>query len=231
MDKAPDHTRAGLLAALGSAAFTATWAVLGQLSDGYTMWDITVTSYSPTAQPISGLGLGSTAPVMNTAFVLCGALISVGTWKAMGTWPGAGTRSVRWARRAVASCGVGMAICGIFDLESIMFHTLGFLLAVGLPGVGFILAGRALRETGHRRLSSWLRFAGPVTLLSLAAYLAMFNATDAGNNEGFAGLVQRILITVVMISVGAIGLSGRAHTTTLAAPGQVLEGSAGAGRH
>ena len=86
-----ERTRAGLLAVLGAAAFTVIWAVLGFVSDGYRMWDITVDSYSWIAQPISGLGLGSTAPVMNAAFVVCGILISVGTWSA--------------ARRSPRSCG------------------------------------------------------------------------------------------------------------------------------
>src|SRR4051812_8039949 len=114
MDK---KARTGLLAVLGSVIFTVAWVVLGFVSDGYQMWDIVIDSYSPIAQPISGLGLGSTAPVMNTAFVLCGVLISVGAWAAMSRWPGADRRSARWARSLVSASGVGMATCGIFDLE------------------------------------------------------------------------------------------------------------------
>ncbi len=145
---------------------------------------------------------------MNSRMASAIRLGSTGVWAAMRRWPGADTRSLTWARRAVTMCGVGMAICGIFDLESIMLHSLGFLLAVAVPGVGFMIAGRALRSTAHRRLSTWLRFAGPVTLIAMAAYLATFDAVDAGHNVGVAGLVQRILVSVVLVSVGAIGATG-----------------------
>ena len=207
MEKTAERTRVGLLAVLGSAAFTATWVVLGFISDGYRMWDITVDSYSSIAQPISGLGLGSTAPVMNTAFVVCGILVTVGVWAAMSRWPGADRRSMRWARCLIAASGVGMALCGIFTLESILPHTLGFLLAAVLPGTGFMVAARALRGTAYHRLAVWLWVAGPLTLIGVAGYLATFNATDAGNNVGVAGLVERVLLAVLMITLAAIGLS------------------------
>ena len=254
MEERAQGTRTGLLAVAGGAIFTITWFVLGLISDGYRMWDIVIDSYSPIAQPISGLGLGSTAPVMNTAFVVCGALISTGAWTAMSRWPGAGRGSVRWARALVAASGLGMAMCGIFHLESIMLHTLGFLIATAVPGVGFLVAARVLRgsarklgmvpttdrvtspddgrvaspdrgrvtspdrgrqtspdhdrEIAYRRLAGLLRIAGPVTLAGVVAFMVTFNATDAGNNVGVAGLIQRILVTVTLIAVGAIGLSG-----------------------
>jgi hypothetical membrane protein len=218
MEKTAERTRAGLLAVLGSAAFTATWVVLGLISDGYQMWDITVDSYSSIAQPISGLGLGSTAPVMNAAFVVCGILITVGVWAAMGRWPGRERRPLRWARPLVAASGIGMALCGIFTLESILLHTLGFLIAAVLPGAGFIVAARALRGTAYHRLAAWLWFAGPATLAGVAGYLATFNATDAGNNVGVAGLVERVLLVVLMISLAAIGLSGATGSPRASSP-------------
>ena len=219
MERTAERTRAGLLVVLGGAAFTATWSVLGLISDGYQMWDITVDSYSSIAQPISGLGLGSTAPVMNTAFVVCGLLITVGTWAAMSRWPDAERRPLRWARSLVAASGVGMAMCGIFTLESILLHTLGFLIAAALPAVGFMLAARALRGTAHHRLAAWLWFAGPAVLAGVVGYMATFNATDAGNNVGVAGLVERVLIVVLMISLAAIGLTG----ATRSAPAPAME--------
>jgi hypothetical protein len=198
----------GGLAALGSTIFTVTWIVLGIVSDGYQMWDIVVDGYSSIAQPISGLGLGSTAPVMNTAFVLGGVLVSVGTWAGMSRWPGAGRRSVTWTRGLVTTCGIGMAVCGIFTLESILLHTFGFVLATAAPGIGFLIGARTLRGTPYRRLAAWLWFAGPVALAGLVAFMATFNATDAGDNTGVAGLIQRILVTVVLSAVSAIGLIG-----------------------
>src|SRR5262245_58148832 len=65
-------------AAIGPVLFTLAWIVLGAISPGYTAWGVTFAPYSPIVQPISGLGLGPTAPYMNAAFVLCGAFLLVG---------------------------------------------------------------------------------------------------------------------------------------------------------
>lgn len=212
------RSRTGLLAVAGAVAFTATWITLSFVSDGYTMWDITVTSYSSIAQPISGLGLGSTAPYMNTAFTGCGILVAFGTWAAVRTWPNPDTKAHTWVRRTVPFSGVGMAVCGTFDLESIMVHTLGFVLAAGVSGIGFIVAGRYLRTTSHRLLSAWLRFAGPAGLVGMIAFMATFNGEDAGDNVGYAGLVERVLVTVLMISVAGIGLSTEPTATQTPVP-------------
>ncbi|MGH3612648.1 MAG: DUF998 domain-containing protein [Pseudonocardia sp.] len=45
---------------------------------GYPVGGNFVSPYSPISQPISGLGLGATAPYMNTAFVLSGLLLLAG---------------------------------------------------------------------------------------------------------------------------------------------------------
>jgi hypothetical protein len=52
--------------------------VLGFVSPGYTLWDILIAPYSAVSQPMSGLGLGPTAPIMNGAFVLSGLLLLAG---------------------------------------------------------------------------------------------------------------------------------------------------------
>src|SRR5207302_5140642 len=60
--------------ALGTVAgpllFALAWFSLGFLSPGYTLFGTLVAPYSPISQPVSGLGLGRTALVMNAAFVL-----------------------------------------------------------------------------------------------------------------------------------------------------------------
>lgn len=50
---------------------------LGFLSPGYTLWGTHIAPYSPVSQPVSGLGLGPTAPFMNAAFVLSGIHVFV----------------------------------------------------------------------------------------------------------------------------------------------------------
>jgi hypothetical protein len=186
---------------VGAAGFTATWLVLGLLSPGYQMWDIVVPSYSAVSQPISGLGLGVTAPAMNTAFIVFGAFVAVGTWTATRTWPR--TVLMRLARLGLLATGLGMIVCGVFDLESMAMHSLGFLLAVGFPSVGLLLAGTALRRTGQM-VGLGLLGAGLAALMLFALFLGTFDAEAAGAGHGVAGLVQRLLVTLVLGAVSVI---------------------------
>ncbi|HEX5535001.1 MAG TPA: DUF998 domain-containing protein [Actinomycetales bacterium] len=189
---------------VGAAGFTATWVTLGFVSPGYRMWDIVVSSYSPVSQPISGLGLGVTAPYMNSAFVVFGLAVAAGAWAATGSWrrlvPG---HMTRLARPCVAATGIGMILCGLFDLESMTMHSLGFLLAVGFPGLGLLLAGVALRRV-QPILASALLASGAASLLLLGTFLSTFDAAAAGAGHGVAGLVQRLLVTVVLGAVAVI---------------------------
>jgi hypothetical protein len=194
-----------LLAPLGAIAFTVSWAVLGTLSSGYRMFDIVVPSYSPISQPVSGLGLGVTATAMKTAFVLSGLMVAVGAWTTARTWPPTDRpRRRRWAQVLVTSSGLGMVMCGVFTLESMELHSLGFLLAVGAPAVGFVLAGLALRDDAPS-VARALLVAGPVALVLLALFLATFDPVAAGAGDGIAGLVQRVLVSVVLGTLGALG--------------------------
>ena len=70
--------RLALGAIAGPALFTAAWLILGFASPGYTVSGTWISPYSPISQPISGLGLGKTAPYMNTAFVVSGLLLLAG---------------------------------------------------------------------------------------------------------------------------------------------------------
>ena len=65
-------------AVAGPVLFTLAWFVLGFLSPGFTIFGTVIEPYSPISHPISGLGLGPTAPFMNAAFVLSGILLMAG---------------------------------------------------------------------------------------------------------------------------------------------------------
>lgn len=171
---------------------------------------------------------------MNTAFVVCGLLVTTGAWT--GTRPWSKERSPRLRRVArvlVSVSGVGMALCGLFTLESIMIHSLGFLLAVGAPAVGFIAASFVARRT-DRGFSRYLLCAGPIALALLALFLTTFDPLAAGENEGVAGLVQRTLILLVLGTIAVIGVraaTGRSESVSPPAAGgsRALDGR-GAGR-
>jgi hypothetical protein len=65
-------------AVVGPISYTLAWLILGFVSPGFTLFGTRISPYSPISTPISGLGLGPTAPLMNTAFVICGAFLLVG---------------------------------------------------------------------------------------------------------------------------------------------------------
>jgi hypothetical membrane protein len=179
---------------IGPVLFTLAWLVLGFTSTGYTLFDHTFTDYSPISQPISGLGMGGTAPYMNTAFVVTGAILIVGV---VGVIRATGATDRPALRRAalvlLAGTGLGQILCGVFNLKVMFPHMLGFLLALGLPTVSFLVAGRYFRLVpGWRRFGGWLMTLGsPMTLLLLVAFFAAFQPTADGAEHGIAGLIQR----------------------------------------
>src|SRR5258706_10607431 len=97
-------------AVAGPVLFTLAWLVLGFLSPGYTAWGVRVAPYSPISQGISGLGLGVTAPYMNTAFVLCGVLLLAGAVGVFQSLREVGA-AARWTCAALlALAGLGAAM-------------------------------------------------------------------------------------------------------------------------
>lgn len=178
----------------GPAIFTTAWLVLGAVSPGYTLWDLHVADYSPMSQPISGLGLGVTAPYMNLAFVVMGVLLMAGPWPLLRAVPGLTTEQRRTYASLLGISGLGGLLDGLFTLESILLHGVGFLLALS-PVVTFPVVGRGLRRLpGWERFGSALVLAGPVTLVLAVVYLVSFDPAAAGRGEGIAGFTQRLLV-------------------------------------
>ncbi|MEO3821921.1 DUF998 domain-containing protein [Plantactinospora sp. B24E8] len=205
----PDPTarRLALGAILGPVLFTLSWLILGFVNTGYTLFGHRFTDYSPISQPISGLGMGATAPYMNTAFVVTGLMLVAGLVGVFRATTTAGWSVPHRTAFALLACsGVGQAVCGIFDLEAVMPHTLGFVLALGAPIVGFLLAGLHLRRVpGWRRFGNWLLLGSPLTLALLVGFFLAFQPTADGAEHGIAGLVQRAGILEVHAWFVAMG--------------------------
>ncbi|HEX5995465.1 MAG TPA: DUF998 domain-containing protein [Jiangellales bacterium] len=199
--------RLALGAVVGPILFTLAWLVLGFVSPGYTLFDHRFTDYSPISQPISGLGMGATAPYMNAAFVITGLVLIAGLVGVFRTTRAAdGTRLRRTAFVLLACTGLGQVVCGIFNFEAVMPHMLGFLLALGTPVVAFPLAGRYFRRVpGWRRFGTLLLLGGPLTLASLVAFFLTFQPTADGAEHGIAGLVQRVGAVEVLAWFVAMG--------------------------
>ncbi|SDK45727.1 DUF998 domain-containing protein [Nonomuraea jiangxiensis] len=194
---------AALGAIAGPLVFELCWLVLGTVSPGYTLFGHRFADYSPISQPVSGLGLGATAPYMNTAFVATGLILIVGVAGVYRTVP------APWSRTCtvlLGLTGVGQIICGIYDLEQMMPHSLGFLLAIGTPVIGFLVAGLSFRRLpGWRRFGTWLLAGSPLTLVLLVAFFLTFQQTAEGAEHGVAGLVQRLGIIEVHAWFVAMG--------------------------
>jgi hypothetical protein len=201
---------AGHWLALGTVAgqilFTLTWFVLGFVSPGFTIFGTVIKPYSAISTPISGLGLGPTAPFMNAAFVLSALLTLAGVVGIFINIHGMNTVT-SWSCVALfALSPLGMAMDGIFTLESFMPHMLGFLLGIGSLVISFFVAGLLLR-----RISNWQRFgsalllASPLTLVLMVLSLATFNQNAVAAGLGVAGLTERILCLEVGAWLVAFG--------------------------
>jgi hypothetical membrane protein len=170
-------SRSNRLLALGAVAgpvlFSLAWLVLGILSPGYTLFGHRFTDYSPVSQPISGLGMGSTGPYMNTAFVLTGLILVAGVIGVFRVLPPERPALRRWSLALLACTGIGQVLCGIFNLEAMMLHNLGVGLAIGTPVVAFLVAGAYLRGLPDwRRFGTRLLLGSPLTLALLITFFA-----------------------------------------------------------
>jgi hypothetical protein len=193
-------------AVVGPVPFTLTWVVLGFLSPGYTAWGTRIAPYSPISQPISGLGLGPTAPFMNAAFVLSGLLMLVGVIGIFQSIREMGALA-RWSCTVLlALTPLGLIVDGFFTLESILPHTAGFLLGCANPVLSFAVSGFLLRRIKRlRRFGTWLLLGSPLTLALTVLYFLTFSPTVAGIRTGVAGLTERMLVVEVFAWFVALG--------------------------
>lgn len=191
----------------GPALFTLAWLILGFLSPGYTVGGDWISPYSPVAQPISGLGMGDTGPYMNAAFILSGILLLAGVIGVFRTLPLAGRPLARWGCAAgLALSPLGLIVAGIFTLDHLGPHFLGFGLVAATPVISLPATGILLRSIpGWRRFGTYLMVAGPLTLLMLVSYLVSFDQATTAANHGVAGITSRILGLVVHGWFAALG--------------------------
>jgi hypothetical protein len=171
----------------GPVLFTVAWFVLGFLSPVMIFAGGPPIPASPITAPISGLGLGPTGPFMNAAFVIGGLLLTVGVF---GVFQSSdltnGRPAARWGCAALlALTGLGMAIDGIFTLESFLPHFVGFLLASGIPVLSFLAAGFFFRGFAHwQRFGNWLLLGSPLTLILLVVFQLTFDQTTIMPSKG-----------------------------------------------
>ncbi len=192
-------------AVIGSLVFTLAWLVLGAVSPGYTVFGVHIAPYSPIAQPISGLGMGTTGPYMNAAFVLSGIALFIGVvgiYRGLPSSPAAG----RLCLGLLALTPLGLLLVGLFNLESPMQHYVGALLGLGSPVLSFLATGLILRGVrGWRGFGTGLLLASPITLVLFVVFFASFDQAAAAVNQGIAGLTQRALVLEEFAWFGTLG--------------------------
>jgi hypothetical membrane protein len=173
--------------------------VLGFLSPGYTVGGTWISPYSSITQPISGLGLGETAPYMNPAFIVSGLLLLAGVVGIVRSLPAGGRTVVRRASATLlALTPLGLVVIGLFTLDTPSVHLVGAMLILATPVVSFLVTGIHLRGLpGCRRLGSSLLLASPLTLLLLVVYNLSFSQTATAAGDGVAGLTQRVLFVEI----------------------------------
>ncbi|MCC3314340.1 DUF998 domain-containing protein [Nocardia africana] len=177
------------------------------MQPGYTLFGHEFQHYSAISQPISGLGIGVTAPYMNSAFVLAGVLLIAGVPATFATVPGVRDRRRRWSIILLSATGVGMIIDGVCTLAQPIPHLLGFVIGLVVPVIAFPIAGAYLRTVprwdgfGRR-----LRYAGPTTLVLLPLFLLTFRPTPDAAERGVSGVAERVMVTEVLVCFAALGL-------------------------
>lgn len=194
----------------GPILFTAAWIILGVVSPGYTLWDIHIAPYSAVSQPISGLGLGPTGPLMNSAFVLSGLLLLAGVVGIVASIPELGQRA-RWGSGALLALSpLGCITDGMFTLESFLPHFIGYLVAIGSTVVSFFVFGLVIRRLPRwRAVGNGLLVASPLTFVLMVVAQLTFDPVAAGVNTGIAGLTERIAVTEVFVWFVALGWAAR----------------------
>lgn len=192
-------------AVAGPVLFTLAWAVLGFVSTGYTLFGQVIAPYSAVSQPVSGLGLGVTAPWMNAAFVVSGALLLAGVVGSVRAMAKLGRGRQAAAMMLLGLTPVGAMTCGVFTLESFLPHFVGFILAACVPVVSFLVVGMWLRGLPRwRGMGVGLMLASPLTLALIVLFFFTFDPMAAASG-GIAGLTQRVLITEVLGMFAVMG--------------------------
>jgi hypothetical protein len=188
------NQKVALGAAVGPVFFAVAYTILGFLRSGY----------SQVSEPISGLGVGTYALAMNASFFLLGVMIFVGVIGVFRSMTELGSNSRRVCIILLWLSPIGAVICGLYNFEEFIPHTIGFFLACGTPIICYPIVGILLRRIPrYRSLGGWLIAGGPVTLLLFCWFMDTFDYLHT--DTGTAGLIERILILEVHAFYAALG--------------------------
>jgi hypothetical membrane protein len=153
--------------------------------------------YSFLAQPVSDLGLGPRAWLLNSALIVCG-LAAVALAVALQR-----IAPHRVGTTLLALFGACLALAGVFPEPSpgapvqvggILHFVLGFFVGLTALGGGLLVAGRRLR--GWRGLGRASTACGIAVLVLIPVTFVFFSPTSPLFAIGIGGLVERVLFLV-----------------------------------
>jgi hypothetical membrane protein len=178
---------AALGGVVGPTAFVSAWVAGAALTD---------VAYSPTEDAISRLAAvgADTRPLMTAGFVAFGVGVAVHAWALRRTVDGPA-----WVAAVVAGLAT-LAVAGLpLDRSDRVDAWHGVAAGVGYVAVAAtpLLAARALRRSGHRRLGGLGVTAGTLSATALAL-------TVTGTSAGF---FQRLGLTVADAWIIASGIA------------------------
>lgn len=199
----PTLAPASLVAAV---LFSLTWPLLGQVSRGFTLFGTHIAPYNWIAQPVSGLGLGETAMTMNLVFIVTAVLLALGITGTLASLSVLSQTEMLALSAILLLSPLGVAMCGIFNLERIVLHSIGYFVGMAAPIAGFAALGWRLgRHAGYESMARHLFIAAVVTFVLLIIYVRSFDPEAAGRGLGVGGLTQRLLVTEVLGVFAVLG--------------------------
>jgi uncharacterized protein DUF998 len=184
-------------AAVGPVMFAVAWVVLGLLRSGY----------SAISQPISALAIGPNGVPMDAAFLVDGILTMVGVVAALLVLRrGMGTRSFLIIAALLLVSPFGILWDGIFTMNELVLHTIGAMVAIGIPIIAFPIVGMMIRRTSSlRQFRRLLLFAAPLILVLLIGFMTSVPFTQMAAGGGYYGLWERALAIVVQACYVVLG--------------------------
>ncbi len=163
--------------------------------------------YSAVGEPISGLGVGPGAPLMNGAFALLGLLTAAGALGKFFLLRELGAAD-RWlAGGALSLSGLGCVLCGVFTWQARTLHIMAATAGFGGPIIAFFVAGRAMLQSAvWRRVGTWLLGGAAFTLLLAAGFLILYCNDGTVGGVRVLGLFERVLLLHIQTWYVALAL-------------------------
>jgi len=197
---------------IGSVFFTFSWIIQEAFREGY----------NPMMNPISALAIGPLGWMQILTFFISGALIILFGYGLFNKRKNKEKLLSKWAPILIIICGIGLIGAGCFitdpingypqgtpvlsespSLESSIHQIFSAFLFLGLPLACFVIGN----YFAHKRDLKWLLYCFLTGMSFLVVFfLAMLGFEQIGGFQNYAGLLQRITITIGFLWMSLISV-------------------------